>query len=88
MANVGDCALLIIRDNEVVFRSTEGTHGFNHPMQLGPHSKDEPMKDANQWKFEVRKEDVVVMASDGLVDNMVSPSGSESVVVPAIFWKS
>lgn len=30
------------------------------------------MKDAKQWKVEVEQEDVVVMGSDGLVDNLVS----------------
>ena len=42
-------------------------------MALGTKSKEVPMKDAQLSKFEVEKGDIVIMGSDGLSDNLVSP---------------
>lgn len=72
IANIGDCCLLVIRNGQVVFRTSEMQHAFNFPLQLGTHSRDEPMKDAQRFTVEVEKEDVVVVGSDGLMDNLVS----------------
>jgi serine/threonine protein phosphatase PrpC len=72
IANLGDCCLLVIRSGEVVFRTSEMQHAFNFPLQLGTHSRDEPMKDAQRFQVEVEREDVVVVGSDGLMDNLVS----------------
>lgn len=46
-------------------------HAFNFPLQLGTHSRDEPMKDAKRYDVGVGKGDVVVVGSDGLMDNLV-----------------
>ncbi len=35
VANLGDCVLLIVRDGDLLFRSTEQQHSFNFPVQLG-----------------------------------------------------
>ncbi|KAL1408900.1 hypothetical protein Q8F55_005714 [Vanrija albida] len=70
VANLGDCSLLVIRRGEVVFRTSEMQHAFNFPLQLGTHSRDEPMKDAKRYDFTVEKEDVVIVGSDGLMDNL------------------
>ncbi|KAK0551776.1 hypothetical protein OC846_003161 [Tilletia horrida] len=35
IANMGDCVLLIIRQGDLLFRSTEQQHSFNFPVQLG-----------------------------------------------------
>ncbi|BEI93906.1 uncharacterized protein CcaverHIS019_0603650 [Cutaneotrichosporon cavernicola] len=70
VANLGDCSLLIIRRGEVVFRTAEMQHAFNFPLQLGTHSRDEPMKDAKRYDIGVEKEDVVIVGSDGLMDNL------------------
>lgn len=72
MANVGDCCLLLIRGGDIVLRTDEMQHAFNFPLQLGTHSRDEPMKDAKRYDINVRKGDVVVVGSDGLMDNLVS----------------
>lgn len=72
VANLGDCSLLVIRRGEVVFRTSEMQHAFNFPLQLGTHSRDEPMKDAKRYDIGVEKEDVVIVGSDGLMDNLVS----------------
>jgi protein phosphatase PTC7 len=72
VANLGDCCLLLIRSNEIIFRTDEMQHAFNFPLQLGTHSRDEPMKDAKRYDVGVGRGDVVVLGSDGLMDNLVS----------------
>lgn len=46
-------------------------HAFNFPLQLGTHSRDEPMKDAKQYNVGVENGDIVIVGSDGLMDNLV-----------------
>lgn len=46
-------------------------HAFNFPLQVGTHSRDEPMKDAKRFEVAVEERDVVVVGSDGLMDNLV-----------------
>nr|KIR47371.1 hypothetical protein I312_03132 [Cryptococcus bacillisporus CA1280] len=70
IANLGDCCLLLIRGGKVVFRTEEMQHAFNFPLQVGTHSRDEPMKDAMRFDVPVKKGDIVIVASDGLMDNM------------------
>jgi protein phosphatase PTC7 len=72
IANLGDCSLLLIRNGNVVFQTKEMQHAFNFPLQIGTHSRDEPMKDAEKSEVEVEKGDVVVLGSDGLMDNLVN----------------
>ena len=62
----------MIRSGQVVFRTDEMQHAFNFPLQLGTHSRDEPMKDAKRYDVGVGRGDVVVVGSDGLMDNLVS----------------
>ncbi|KAK4685166.1 protein phosphatase PTC7, partial [Tremellales sp. Uapishka_1] len=70
IANLGDCSLLVIRAGEVVFRTKEMQHAFNFPLQVGTHSRDEPMKDAERNNVAVERNDIVVVGSDGLMDNL------------------
>jgi len=70
IANLGDCACVVVRKGEIVFRTEEMQHAFNFPMQLGTNSRDEPMKDAEVFTVKVERDDIVVMSSDGLVDNL------------------
>jgi serine/threonine protein phosphatase PrpC len=69
IANLGDCAVLVIRGPEIVLRTPEQQHSFNFPFQLGTGSKDSP-KDAMIFTLKVKEGDVVVVASDGLFDNL------------------
>jgi len=39
LANLGDCALLLIRNGEVILRTSEMQHAFNHPLQASHPSK-------------------------------------------------
>jgi protein phosphatase PTC7 len=82
IANLGDCSLLVIRNGEIIYRTKELQHGFNFPYQVGTHQRDEPMKDADRVEVEVEENDVVVVGSDGLMDNLVS-NCSPSVAAPS-----
>jgi len=78
VANMGDSGFMIIRQNEIIFKSEEQQHGFNFPYQLGktegrdgkyyPHGDDRP-KDAETYKIKLHKDDIVILGSDGLFDN-------------------
>jgi hypothetical protein len=67
---VGDCLIGIIRRNELVYRSSEQQHRFNYPFQLGPQSLTTPVKDAFRIDLPVQEGDVIVLATDGLGDNL------------------
>ncbi|KAI8577426.1 hypothetical protein K450DRAFT_252361 [Umbelopsis ramanniana AG] len=69
IANLGDCGLSIIRHNNFVFRTEEQQHSFNFPYQLGTGSFDSP-QDAQQFTVKVEKGDIIILASDGLFDNL------------------
>ncbi|KAJ3217104.1 hypothetical protein HDU67_008481 [Dinochytrium kinnereticum] len=69
IANLGDCGLMIIRNNEAIFRSEEQQHSFNFPFQLGTGSKDLP-RDAQKYAVKVLEGDIVIMGSDGIFDNV------------------
>ncbi|KAI9275360.1 phosphatase 2C-like domain-containing protein [Sporodiniella umbellata] len=69
VANIGDCGISIIRHHQYVFRSEEQQHAFNFPYQLGLLSRDQP-KDAQSFTVKVEKGDIVIMATDGLYDNL------------------
>ncbi|KAI8093862.1 phosphatase 2C-like domain-containing protein [Halteromyces radiatus] len=69
IANLGDCGISVIRHNNYIFRSEEQQHSFNFPYQLGTGSPDQP-KDAQVFNVKVEKNDIIIMGSDGLYDNL------------------
>ncbi|GAA5923350.1 PP2C family serine/threonine-protein phosphatase [Sporobolomyces koalae] len=80
LANLGDCYCCVIRDNDYIFRSEEQQHSFNFPFQAGTNSKDTPGKDAQRFMVKVQKDDIVLLASDGLVDNVFSDDLLEEIL--------
>jgi serine/threonine protein phosphatase PrpC len=68
-ANLGDSGFMLYRRNALVFRSKEQQHGFNFPFQLGHNSEDTP-NSADVFNFPVESEDLVIVGSDGLFDNV------------------
>ena len=78
-ANLGDSGLLLIRappssapsppSRPPYERSVERQHSFNCPYQLGHSSRDRP-RDAAVAEFDVSDGDLLVLYSDGLVDNL------------------
>ncbi|CUA74334.1 Protein phosphatase PTC7 homolog fig [Rhizoctonia solani] len=70
VAHVGDCMLAVVRDGKFVIRSEDMQHSFNFPYQLGPHSSTTPRADAQLITSQVVPGDIVILASDGLGDNL------------------
>ncbi|QRV95729.1 protein phosphatase 2C [Ceratobasidium sp. AG-Ba] len=70
VAHLGDCMLAVVRDGKFVVRSEEMQHSFNFPYQLGPHSSTTPRTDAQVLTERVVPGDIVILASDGLGDNL------------------
>jgi len=76
-ANIGDSGFLVVRQGEVVHRSQEQQHYFNTPFQLSlPPTEllsevlsDQP-ESADQYEFPVEDGDVILVATDGIFDNV------------------
>ncbi|EFA76898.1 protein phosphatase 2C-related protein [Heterostelium album PN500] len=68
-ANLGDSGFLVIRRNEVHFRTREQQHAFNMPFQLGTQSIDRPIHSITS-AFEVEEGDIIVLGTDGVFDNL------------------
>ena len=67
-SNLGDSGFLVIRESQLVLRSTPQQHGINHPYQIGAN-RDHP-EDADTIMFTVSPGDIIVMGTDGLFDNL------------------
>jgi protein phosphatase PTC7 len=77
-ANLGDSGYLIYRNEKIIHKSKEQTHAFNTPYQLTllPDNldlnlfiKDTP-EHCDFHKLELETGDVILLATDGLWDNM------------------
>ncbi|KAJ3361092.1 hypothetical protein GGF32_007779 [Allomyces javanicus] len=69
IANLGDGAVLVIRQGEFVFRTEEQVHSFNYPYQLGTAASDLPTH-AQQFRVKAHHGDIVLVVSDGILDNL------------------
>lgn len=69
VASLGDCGLRILRNGEIVFGTPPLQHFFDCPFQFGSESTDRAA-DSLAYELEMADGDVVVMASDGLFDNV------------------
>ncbi|KAI8059868.1 phosphatase 2C-like domain-containing protein [Gongronella butleri] len=78
IANLGDCGISVIRRNNYIFRSEEQQHSFNFPYQLGTASFDSPT-DAQQFTVKVEDGDMMILASDGLFDNLYDEEIMEEI---------
>ena len=71
-SNLGDSGYLLLRKDgdelKTVYRSKEQTHGFNFPYQIGTGG-DDPER-AELKVHEVSHNDILVVGTDGLFDNM------------------
>jgi len=85
-ANIGDSGLLVIRDGSIVCRSIEQQHYFNTPFQLAVPppghelngQTDEP-ECAALLKFDIQSGDILILATDGVFDNV-----SEEMLVEVV----
>lgn len=94
-ANLGDCGFLIIRNGDVVFKSPIQQHFFDCPYQFGSVPEfvedSDTAEDADVFKLGVQEGDVVVLATDGLLDNVwpediaaLAPKNGEGVSIAAM----
>ncbi|EKX34150.1 hypothetical protein GUITHDRAFT_147406 [Guillardia theta CCMP2712] len=75
--NVGDSGFMVVKPRskqahtyDMVYRTKEQQHRFNMPFQLsfGPYSDKPSSGDA--WEYKANPGDVVLMATDGVWDNL------------------
>jgi len=78
LAWLGDCGIRVYRDNKTIYKSWEQYHTMNVPYQFGiapsdmefEHSKFCSIKDVMLDCINLKSGDVLLMASDGLFDNL------------------
>uniref|UniRef100_A0A7S0MYG8 Protein phosphatase n=1 Tax=Cryptomonas curvata TaxID=233186 RepID=A0A7S0MYG8_9CRYP len=68
--NLGDSGMHVLRDGLSAFSTNEQQHYFNCPFQLGMGSDDTPSKADYFILDELAEDDVLVLATDGVWDNM------------------
>ncbi|KAK6946315.1 PPM-type phosphatase-like domain [Dillenia turbinata] len=68
--NVGDSGFMVLRRGRVVYQSPLQQHRFNHPYQLGNSNASDTPSCAQELEFQTRAGDIIVMATDGLLDNV------------------
>ncbi|KAK3024178.1 hypothetical protein RJ639_043755 [Escallonia herrerae] len=76
-ANLGDSGFLVIREAEVVYKSPIQQYKFNHPYQLGKNIAD--WKKIEELKVTVKLGDIIVLGTNGLLDNL-RPSDIKAIV--------
>lgn len=64
--NLGDCGTIIVRNGKLLYQSQQQQHSFNCPFQL---PTDLPSSGEKQ-DIEIEVGDIVVCASDGVLDNV------------------
>ncbi|PON98479.1 PPM-type phosphatase domain containing protein [Trema orientale] len=69
-ANVGDSGFMLFRNNKFIYRSPIQQRRFNCPYQLGNSEESDGPDCARELKIAVVAGDVIVLGTDGLLDNM------------------
>jgi protein phosphatase PTC7 len=68
-ANLGDSGFMVIRENEVFYRSEEMQHFFNFPYQLGTgHTT--TAYDSQVIELDLQDGDIIIAGTDALFDNL------------------
>ena len=78
IAQVGDSNLVIIRNNYIMFQTTSQQHSHDQPYQIGKDGK-ESYDDARLYTVPVLKDDIIILGSDGLWDNLY-PSQAVQII--------
>uniref|UniRef100_A0A7S3VT51 Protein phosphatase n=1 Tax=Dunaliella tertiolecta TaxID=3047 RepID=A0A7S3VT51_DUNTE len=77
--NLGDSGFLVLGpakgveggcSYEVKFRTNQLEHKFGCPYQIGHHACSDKVEDSDLASFHVHAGDIIVMGSDGLLDNL------------------
>ncbi|MHA1286897.1 MAG: PP2C family serine/threonine-protein phosphatase [Candidatus Thorarchaeota archaeon] len=70
ISQIGDSNLIVIRDGQVKFQTSSGTHSRNVPFSMGLGSKDKFNKVLTDYTFYCKSGDIIIMGTDGLWDNL------------------
>jgi serine/threonine protein phosphatase PrpC len=86
---IGDCTVLVIRpsNQELIYETKEQWHWFDCPRQLGTNSPDTPERNAVADIVDIQEEDVVVVMSDGVTDNLWKHEICEKVSESVKKWQ-
>ncbi|CAI9103997.1 OLC1v1002599C1 [Oldenlandia corymbosa var. corymbosa] len=68
VVNIGDSGFLVLRNGNVYKKSSPMSHEFNFPLQI--QRGDDPSKLLEGYKIELDEGDIVVLATDGIFDNL------------------
>jgi protein phosphatase PTC7 len=68
--NVGDSGFMIFRNKKFLYKSPVQQHNFNCPYQLGNNKNNDRPSSASEVKVAVIPGDIIVLGTDGLLDNM------------------
>ncbi|XP_043694092.1 probable protein phosphatase 2C 55 [Telopea speciosissima] len=69
-ANVGDSGFMVIRGDNIIYKSEAQQYRFNCPLQLGNHPQCDRPSSGYEFKVAVEDGDVIVAGTDGLFDNL------------------
>ena len=75
--NIGDSGFMVFRDRKLLYTSPIQQHRINHPYQLGSITKRDHPNCALELTVEVMAVDIVVLGSDGLLDNVCASNIEE-----------
>ncbi|KAK6156863.1 hypothetical protein DH2020_011111 [Rehmannia glutinosa] len=78
VANVGDSGFIVLRHGAVYKRSSPMHHVFHFPLLI--ERGDEPSSLAEFYKIDLEEDDVIITASDGLLDNLYDQEISSIVM--------
>ncbi|ONI06265.1 hypothetical protein PRUPE_5G049700 [Prunus persica] len=79
--NVGDSGFMVFRDNMCFFKSSTQQRSFNCPYQLGNCVGGDCPEAAEEFEVEeLRPGDIIVLGTDGLLDNIFASEIEEVIV--------
>lgn len=87
VCNLGDCMGIVVRDGRQIFSTQTQQHVFNMPYQVG-FDKRADLLHAKESTVTVENYDIIVMASDGLWDNLAKRTVIWVVTEHLRLWKS
>jgi len=82
-ANLGDSSFKVIRDGKITFKSVDNIHDYNMPHQLDHSGNANTPNDAVLRKYQLKHNDLIIVASDGLWDNLTEKDIT-AIVTPMV----
>lgn len=79
-ASIGNSIFIVMRRGMVVFQATEMRHEFNRSFEIGRDVGGNYGALTEDMEFELQKNDIVIMASDGLWDNVFTNEVCETAL--------